>query len=125
MGNLKDNYTDQEWEYINYKIKNNKSIYPQILKNEVVDEKILLLLDEINFPLSIITLHQNVIRWFSEEKDLHGYIEKFYNNKYDYVVISNVFDSEINFEDGPFETYLQAEKALIIKLINIYKNILL
>jgi hypothetical protein len=57
-------------------------------------------------------------RWF-REKGYLSYIEVFNDGKYDYTNVSNYFAEEVDYNDGPFDTYEEAELACLEKLIEI------
>jgi len=51
------------------------------------------------------------------------FIETTYeNNLHDYMIVSDVFTEEVDFGDGPFETYEEMELGCLKKLIEIVKN---
>lgn len=72
-------------------------------------------------------LKQQVFRWFREKYNQHQFIELIskedFGFTYDYVIYVDK-DKEIceNFGDGPFNTYEEAENALIDKLIELAKQ---
>jgi hypothetical protein len=67
-------------------------------------------------------LYQQAFRWFREKHQLHSYIERFNNNTLDYVITYDECEKELDFGDGPFNTYEEAELACLNKLIEIVKN---
>jgi hypothetical protein len=60
-----------------------------------------------------------VFRWFRDEHDIVSYINRFEDNTFDYECNSPKFKEVIDFEDGPFDTYEEAELACLEKLIEI------
>ena len=78
---------------------------------------------QINYPFERIPapLYQQAFRWFREKHQLHSYIERFNNNTLDYVITYDECEEELDFGDGPFNTYEEAELACLNKLIEIAK----
>jgi hypothetical protein len=65
-------------------------------------------------------------RWFREEYNQHSFIELVFEDKikFDYVLYVNEDEADcIDYGDGPFETYEDAELALLDKLIEIAEGI--
>jgi hypothetical protein len=65
-------------------------------------------------------------RWFREEYNQHSFIELVFEDeiRFDYVLYVNEDeDNCIDYGDGPFETYEDAELALLDKLIEIAEGI--
>jgi hypothetical protein len=71
-------------------------------------------------------LFQQVFRWFREEYNQHSFIELVFEDeiRFDYVVYVNEDEDDcIDYGDGPFETYEEAELACLDKLIEIVEGI--
>ena len=66
-------------------------------------------------------LWQQSFRFF-REKGYVSYVEVLNTGKYDYMLISKNFTEVVDFNDGPFDTYEEAELACLRKLIEIVKN---
>jgi hypothetical protein len=65
-------------------------------------------------------------RWFREEYNRHSFIELIVEDKirFDYVLYVDKDEADcIDYGDGPFETYEDAELALLDKLIEIVEGI--
>jgi len=65
-------------------------------------------------------------RWFREEYNQHSFIELVFEDKikFDYVLYVNEDEADcIDYGDGPFETYEDAELALLDKLIEVAEGI--
>ena len=65
-------------------------------------------------------------RWFREESNQHSFIELVFEDeiRFDYVLYVNEDEDDcIDYGDGPFETYEDAELALLDKLIEIAEGI--
>jgi len=65
-------------------------------------------------------------RWFREEYNQHSFIELVFEDeiRFDYVLYVNEDeDNCIDYGDGPFETYEDAELACLDKLIEIVEGI--
>jgi hypothetical protein len=65
-------------------------------------------------------------RWFREEYNQHSFIELVFEDeiRFDYVLYVNEDEADcIDYGDGPFETYEDAELALLDKLIEIAEGI--
>jgi hypothetical protein len=65
-------------------------------------------------------------RWFREEYNQHSFIELVFEDeiRFDYVLYVNEDEDDcIDYDDGPFETYEDAELALLDKLIEIAEGI--
>jgi hypothetical protein len=65
-------------------------------------------------------------RWFREEYNQHSFIELVFEDeiRFDYVLYVNEDEDDcIDYGDGPFETYEDAELALLDKLIEIAERI--
>jgi hypothetical protein len=63
-------------------------------------------------------------RWFREKHDLHSYIEMYRDDNshyFDYVTVNDIIGS-VDYGDGLFNTYEEAELACLNKLIEIVKN---
>ena len=69
-----------------------------------------------------LPLYQQAFRWFREKHQLYSYIERFNNNTFDYVITYDECEEEVDYGDGPFNTYEVAELACLNKLIEIIKN---
>lgn len=61
-------------------------------------------------------------RWFREKHDIVSYIKRFEDNTFDYECNSPKFKEVIDFEDGPFDTYEEAELACLERLIDKITN---
>ena len=59
-------------------------------------------------------------KWFREKHDLPSNLELL-ESGWDYVIYTDVIE-EINYGDGPFQTYEEAELACLIKLIEIVEQ---
>ena len=66
-------------------------------------------------------LWQQSFRFF-REKGYVSYVEVLNTGKYDYMLISKNFTEVVDFNDGPFDTYGEAELACLRKLIEIIKQ---
>jgi hypothetical protein len=69
-------------------------------------------------------LYQQAFRWFREKHDLHSYIEMYRDDNshyFDYVTVSDIIGS-VDYGDGLFNTYEEAELACLKKLIDIVKS---
>jgi hypothetical protein len=76
---------------------------------------------ELGSYISAPTFSQ-AFRWFREEYNQHSFIELVFEDKikFDYVLYVNEDEADcIDYGDGPFETYEDAELALLDKLIEI------
>ena len=76
-------------------------------------------------PLGI-PIWQQAFRWFREEYNQHSFIELVFEDeiRFDYVLYVNEDEDDcIDYGDGPFETYEDAELALLDKLIEIAEGI--
>lgn len=71
---------------------------------------------------NIITapLYQQAFRWFREKHNLPSNLELL-DIGWDYVIYLNVTE-EVDFNEGPWNTYEEAELACLKKLIEIVKN---
>ena len=67
-------------------------------------------------------LYQQAFRWFREKYDLFCYVELVGDRLFDYMIISDFVEEEIDYEDGPFNTHEEAELACLKKLIEIVKT---
>ena len=65
-----------------------------------------------------IPTFSQAFRWF-REKGYLSYIEVFNDGKYDYTNVSSYFSEEVDYNDGPFDTYEEAELTCLKKLIEI------
>jgi hypothetical protein len=70
----------------------------------------------------LVPLWQQAFDWFREEHTLHSYIERYDDDTFDYTISSKVFVEEIDYGDGPFELYRDAQVACLDRLIQIVKN---
>lgn len=61
-------------------------------------------------------------RWIREKHNLPSNLELL-EAGWDYVTYSHNVEEEINYGDGPFQTYEEAELACIVKLIEIVKKV--
>ena len=80
---------------------------------------------ELGSYISAPTFSQ-AFRWFREEYNQHSFIELVFEDKirFDYVLYVNEDEDDcIDYGDGPFETYEDAELALLDKLIEIAEGI--
>jgi hypothetical protein len=66
-------------------------------------------------------LYQQAFRWFREKYDLFCYVELVGDRLFDYMIIGDFVEEEIDYEDGPFNTHEEAELACLKKLIEIVK----
>ena len=48
-------------------------------------------------------LYQQVFRWFRENHSLFPYVEYFLEEKFDYVIVSKMYDKPIDYLDGKFD----------------------
>jgi hypothetical protein len=71
------------------------------------------------YSISIPTFSQ-AFRWFREKHNLPSNLELFHIG-WDYVIYLNVTE-EVDFNEGPWNTYEEAELACLKKLIEIVKN---
>ena len=67
-------------------------------------------------------LYQQAFRWFREKYDLFCYVELVGDRLFDYMIIGDFVEEEIDYEDGPFNTHEEAELACLQKLIEIVKT---
>jgi hypothetical protein len=67
-------------------------------------------------------LYQQASRWFREKYDLFCYVELVGDRLFDYMIIGDFVEEEIDYEDGPFNTHEEAELACLKKLIEIVKT---
>lgn len=65
-------------------------------------------------------LYQQAFRWFREKHNLPSNLELL-DIGWDYVIYLNVTE-EVDFNEGPWNTYEEAELACLKKLIEIVKN---
>jgi hypothetical protein len=71
---------------------------------------------------ALAPLLQQAFRWFREKYNQHSFIELVFEDeiRFDYVLYVNEDEADcIDYGDGPFETYEDAELALLDKLIEI------
>jgi len=71
---------------------------------------------------SAAPLYQQAFRWFREKYDLFCYIELVGDRLFDYIIIGDFVEEEIDYEEGPFNTHEEAELACLQKLIEIVKE---
>jgi hypothetical protein len=71
-----------------------------------------------DIPVVKAPTFSQAFRWF-REKGYLSYIEVFNDGKYDYTNVSSYFSEEVDYNDGPFDTYEEAELACLKKLIEI------
>jgi hypothetical protein len=79
-----------------------------------------------NWVCAAAPLFQQAFRWFREEYNQHSFIELVFEDeiRFDYVLYVNEDKADcIDYGDGPFETYEDAELALLDKLIEIAEGI--
>jgi hypothetical protein len=69
-----------------------------------------------------VPTYSQAFRWFRENHSLFPYVEYFLEEKFDYVIVSKMYDKPIDYLDGKFETYEEAELACLNKLIEIVKE---
>ena len=70
-----------------------------------------------------IPLYSQVFRWFREKHNKYCFIELVDNMKFDYVLYEDIQPDEcVDFGDGPFNTYEEAELECLKKLIEIVKE---
>jgi hypothetical protein len=67
-------------------------------------------------------LYQPAFRWFREKYDLFCYVELVGDRLFDYMIIGDSVEEEIDYEDGPFNTHEEAELECLKKLIEIVKT---
>jgi hypothetical protein len=67
-------------------------------------------------------LYQQAFRWFREKYDLFCYVELVGDMLFDYMIIGDFVEEEIDYEEGPFNTHEEAELACLQKLIEIVKT---
>ncbi len=67
-------------------------------------------------------LYQQAFRWFREKYDLFCYVELVGDRLFDYMIIGDFVEEEIDYEEGPFNTHEEAELACLKKLIEIVKE---
>jgi hypothetical protein len=67
-------------------------------------------------------LYQQAFRWFREKYDLFCYVELVGDRLFDYIIIGDFVEEEIDYEEGPFNTHEEAELACLQKLIEIVKT---
>ena len=67
-------------------------------------------------------LFQQAFRWFREKYDLFCYVELVGDRLFDYMIIGDFVEEEIDYEEGPFNTHEEAELACLQKLIEIVKE---
>jgi hypothetical protein len=65
--------------------------------------------------------YSQAFRWFREKYDLYCYVEPYEDNQFDYVVVSDLFGQE-DCDGELLNTYEEAEKECLIKLIEIVKE---
>ena len=66
--------------------------------------------------------YSQAFRWFREKYDLFCYVELVGDRLFDYMIIGDFVEEEIDYEDGPFNTHEEAELACLQKLIEIVKT---
>ena len=67
-------------------------------------------------------LYQQAFRWFREKYDLFCYVELVGDRLFDYMIIGDFVEEEIDYEYGPFNTHEESELACLQKLIEIIKE---
>ena len=69
-------------------------------------------------------LYQQAFRFFREKFGFNSYIEAFKDGTYDYWLQHQTYfnGQNVDYGDGTFETYEQAEQACLDKLIEIARN---
>ena len=75
--------------------------------------------------LSLPKTCQNALKidWFREVHDLHSYVERYDDGSFDYVITSDLFKEVFDYNDGPFETFLDAQNKSIVTMVSkIYDN---
>jgi hypothetical protein len=116
-------FSDGTKENGRYKINHQQVFYPNDYTS--FDDKS----EELGLtPLGIcgVPLFQQAFRWFREEYNQHSFIELVFEDeiRFDYVVYVNEDEDDcIDYGDGPFETYEDAELACLDKLIEIVEGI--
>lgn len=72
---------------------------------------------------------QNIVKntylteWFREVHNFHSYIERFQDGDFDYVITSDFFKEKVDYNDGYFKTFLDAQNKSIIQMYSIvYSN---
>jgi hypothetical protein len=66
--------------------------------------------------------YSQAFRWFRENHSLFPYVEYLLEEKFDYVIVSKMYDKPVDYLDGKFDTYEEAELACLKKLIEIVKE---
>lgn len=69
--------------------------------------------DRMYIPAPLI---QQVIRWFISKNYLL-YVEIFSDLSFDYTIVSDKFEEEFEYDDGPFETFEEAQISGIKRVI--------
>jgi len=79
----------------------------------------------INTPVDMVyipaPLIQQVTRWFRKFNYVF-YVEIFSDKTFDYMIVSDKFSNDFDYEDGPFETYEEAEISGIIRIIELLEG---
>ncbi len=68
-------------------------------------------------------LYQQAFRWFRENYGLYFYVDFFVEEKFDYVIVSKMYDKHMDYLDGKFDTYEEAELVGLKRLIQIVKSL--
>ena len=69
-----------------------------------------------------VPTYSQAFRWFREKYDLFCYVELVGDRLFDYMIIGDFVEEEIDYEDGPFNTHEEAELVCLKKLIEIVKT---
>lgn len=73
--------------------------------------------------LSVTCQNARITDWFREVHNLHSYVERYDDGSFDYVITSDLFTEVVDYGDGPFETFLEAQnKSIKIMESKIYVN---
>jgi hypothetical protein len=71
---------------------------------------------------STAPLYQQAFRWFWSKHQIAAHVYPVVDGNWDYILISDTFDEEVEFDDGPWPSYEEAELACLRKLIEIVKT---
>lgn len=69
-----------------------------------------------------LSMQWGVLQDFFDESGYNPYVEVFDDGTYDYTITNLSITSEIDFEDGPFNTMNQAREAAILKACELYNE---
>jgi hypothetical protein len=68
---------------------------------------------------------QNIVKntylteWFREVHNFHSYVERFQDGDFDYVITSDFFKEIVDYNDGYFKTFLEAQNKSIVQMYSI------